>query len=380
MFPPALLSPKTQTGHRSEAFRFLCGCLSAAISGNLEDEHAQMARSPAFSWNQFVDLATDQLVAPAVAYHFDLHGLDAVVPELIARYFRAMLRLNRSRNTQLRKEAMDIAVALNEIDVVPLFLKGGAGLLSGLYVDPAIRIMSDLDILVPFNRGDDCVRRLVALGYVLSLVEPHPRTHCFGSLSRTSSIAQIDLHREALAYPHEELLPARDVLSHAVEHRQGGAAFTVPSATHQIIHNIGHAQLVDHGYSYGHLPLRSLHDLAHLLLRGEGHIDWREIENRFAATQNRTALDFHCLAVRELLEAAPCISYQPGLSTRFLLRRGRFMINHPGLQRISDRVIRVFMLLKRELSSADLRARLLENMRDPQWWRRHLAMFRKGGW
>jgi hypothetical protein len=367
------------TGGRSAAFRFLCRCLSASNRGALEDQLARMARSPAFRWTEFVDLATDQLVAPTVAHRFDRLRLNGVVPEVVERYFSAILRLIRSRNTHLRNEAMEVARALNEIDVVPVFLKGSAGLLAGLYDDPGIRVMSDLDVLVPPDSGDDSVSCLRTLGYFQTDGTRHPRMHSFCTLARVARLAPVDLHREVLAYPHERLLPARDVLIDAVEHRRDGVTFAVPCVTHQIILNVGHAQLNDHGYVLGHLPLRSLHDLA-LMVQGEqDQIDWKQIENRFLAIGNRKALDFHCFAARELLDAEPEAGSGPSPFTRFLLRRAHFMIDHPGMQRISHRFIRVVLLLKRELSSAELRARLLRNMRDTGWWRRHLAIFLRGG-
>ena len=38
---------------------------------------------------------------------------------------------------------------LNEIDIVPVALKGAIRLVDGLWPDPALRFMHDLDLLVP---------------------------------------------------------------------------------------------------------------------------------------------------------------------------------------------------------------------------------------
>ena len=42
-----------------------------------------------------------------------------------------------------------VAAALNEIDIVPVALKGAIRLVDGLWPDPALRFMHDLDLLVP---------------------------------------------------------------------------------------------------------------------------------------------------------------------------------------------------------------------------------------
>ena len=55
------------------------------------------------------------------------------------------------------------------------------------------------------------------------------------------------------------------------------------------------------------------------------------------------------------------------------------MTARPALLRISDRPLRVALLLVRELSDPALRARFYRNMRDGTWWARHAAVFRRGG-
>lgn len=67
------------------------------------------------------------------------------IPEVAARHLRALHRLNGGRDTHLNEQAMAIASALKRIGVVPVFIKGSAGLLSGRYDDPAVRVMSDVD-------------------------------------------------------------------------------------------------------------------------------------------------------------------------------------------------------------------------------------------
>jgi len=367
------------SGRRSAALEFLCSCLSSSNGQELEDRIGAAGEAPHFRWSDFIELATDHMVAPTLAYRFDRCGLGESLPDLVERYFGASLRLNRGRNAKLRGQATEVAAALNEIDVTPVFLKGAAGLLSGLYEEPGIRMMSDLDILVPADRGGDCVARLTALGYVPAKSEDHPRMHTFASLAGPSGRAPVDLHREALAYPYELLLPVGDVVGQAISHDFDGGKLAVPSPTHQVIHSIGHAQLSDHAYAYGRLPLQSLHDVMLLRQKWGSSIDWRRIDSCFCTNGNRTALGYHWLAARELLNQTPETGVRPNTWQRALLRRARFMVDHPVLQRISDRFVRVLLLLRRELADTELRARLGRNMRRRDWWQRHLAIFWQGG-
>ena len=60
---------------RSAALEFLCICLSSSSSEELENRLGATGKATDFNWKNFINFATDHLVAPAVAYHFDRCGL-----------------------------------------------------------------------------------------------------------------------------------------------------------------------------------------------------------------------------------------------------------------------------------------------------------------
>lgn len=366
--------PTSRHRVRARAFHSICQILSVEpASGNFFGAQ----ESDPF-WVEFTDVAMDHLVMPALAHRLDHDGAIDRMPPLVSRYLDAMLRLNRSRNEQIHEEALDLADALNEIDIVPVFLKGSAGLLTGLYDEPGFRIMSDMDVLVPLDRAEDCRHHLTGLGYAPRKQYQHPRNKSFEIFERRTSAAPIDLHHQILDFEYRNVLSARDVMKEAVTHRWHHVEFAVPSMTHQVVINVGHAQLNDHGYWFGNLPLRLLLDLALFGQKADDQIDWQRIEKAFDGTQNRRALEFHLLAARKLLGVETGIEVRPRLATKLLFWRSISLMGFPGLQRLSFRFIRVFLLLMRELSDAELRLRLRRNMAKPGWWRRHFAIFWKG--
>jgi Uncharacterised nucleotidyltransferase len=363
----------------SPAFEFLCAILSPSIGDDLRRRLADTIATPPFCWTEFKDLATGQLVAAAVVHRLDQNGLAGRLPDAVSRYFGAVYRLNRIRNIQINVECMAIAAAMNEIDVVPVFFKGGGALLAGLYDDPATRIMSDLDILVPAARNSDCVTRLLAWGYRVDGTPRHPRDQSHAVLYLESGAAPVDLHRDIIVYPYQNLLPVRDVIALAIEHNRQGVTFAVPSPTHQAIINAAHAQLHhNHGYIYGRLALRSLLDMSLICRRWSDDIDWREVEDRFRRIGARTALDFHRIAASELFgpERLPTTGRW---RARLSFKWARFLTGHVALLKIGERPLHAYLLLRRELSDTELRRRLSRNIRDPRWWSRHLATFRRGG-
>lgn len=365
---------KTRHGVRTDAFRSVCEILSL---DPCDADFSQYDTSHPF-WVDLMDVAMDHLAVPALACAVEQKSLGDQLPSLVNRHLDAMLRLNRSRNQQLREEALEIADALNEIDIVPIFMKGSAGLLTGFYDEPGIRIMSDLDVLVPLDTADDCRHHLTGLGFKSVPMIRHPRNKAIETFERSSSIAPIDLHHQVFDYEYQKILSAQDVMRDCVTHNCHHAEFAVPSATHQVMINVGHAQLNDRGYWYGNLPIRLLHDLAWLQRKASDEIDWQEIKRAFTTTQNTRALEFHLHAARKLLGVESDGNVEPQLVTRLLFWRSISLMGYPTLQRISFRFIRIFLLLSRELSAAELRARLRRNMIDPVWWQRHITIFWKG--
>ncbi|MBS1248790.1 MAG: hypothetical protein MAG431_00352 [Chloroflexi bacterium] len=67
-------------------------------------------------------------------------------------------------NTLLFEELARILTALEAAEIPVLLLKGAA-LAQTIYSDPALRPMSDLDVLVPFKEIDPAVRTVKTLGY-----------------------------------------------------------------------------------------------------------------------------------------------------------------------------------------------------------------------
>lgn len=363
---------------RTNAFLFICKILSRAdlTRSDLQIPGGKDDGNP--FWAEVVNVSMDQLMAPAVAHRLHQRTLTGQAPPLIQRYLDAMLRLNRSRNERLQHEAMEIAAILNEIDVVPVFLKGAAGLLTGLHDDPAVRVMSDLDVVVPAEFSNRCRKHLVARGYERAPTLPHPRQKGIDTYVRASSTAPIDLHHEVMEYRYQNLLSGSEIIGESVAHSRDGIRFAIPSPTHQIIINIGQSQLNDHAYWYGNLALRTIYDFACRTRVMHDQIDWQMIETRFAQMRFKTALNFHCHAARRMLGVETGGPVKPGLLVRFLYWRALFLIDYPALQRANYRIVRVFMLLRQELSSRETLVRLLRNMGDADWWHRHLEIFRKG--
>ena len=89
-------------------------------------------------------------------------GRDADVPEDVREYFEAAAALNARRNELMQRGLARVVGLLNAIDIEPMPLKGAAHLAEGLYPEPSLRLLGDVDILIPSNRGADAEAALKA--------------------------------------------------------------------------------------------------------------------------------------------------------------------------------------------------------------------------
>jgi hypothetical protein len=358
---------------RACAFRFLCGCLSLNRSDEQLRALHQSAQGGDFAWETLIELASTTLVAPAFSSALRAKRLEAVVPGDVLDFFDGVATLNRQRNEKIRAEAINLALILNRLDVVPVLLKGGANLLSGLYADSAHRMMTDLDVLVPAQLLLDCVAELRRNGYEVLLDNGYPAHHHYPPLGRAGSVAAIELHAEALDSPYDKLLAPAEIFA-TTSTLECGASLAVPSPACRIVHAITHAQLSDHDYLYGRLPLRELVDLALLDRAFRPQIDWPAIRGRFARCRATTALDFHLLAAERLLGVTIDDEAAKDATARVFCRRAIWQVSHPGARRLSERLLRPWLLLRRTLSRKVLRKRFVRNLRETAWYRRQWRM------
>jgi hypothetical protein len=362
---------------RAAAYDFLCACLSDDRSHDSREALLRTTQNPAFLWETFVEIANETLVAPAVFPALQRKNIAEAIPQDVLDFFDGMTTLNRQRNELLFREATELAVILNKVDVIPVFLKGAAHLLSDLYPDPAERIMVDIDVLVPTDRLSDCATRLYSEGYHALTKGDYTGHHHLPPLGRPGTTAAIEIHSGPIDLPYRQLMSSSDVFDGAIVLHRGAAQLAVPSGLCRMIHVMAHAQLANHGYIYGHLALRDLSDFARLHRAFAHEIDWKELGYRFAACGATIALEFHLLAAARLLGVPIDPAVKVSKTTQVLFRRALWQESRPNWSRLSMRLLRPYLLLRRSLSDAVLRRRLVRSLTDRTWYRRQWRMLRK---
>jgi len=101
-----------------------------------------------FNIQNFIQLCSDHLIIPAIYLKLKAHDILNDLPEDFIQAFKEIYDLNRERNEQILKQIDDITAILNKENIQPVFLKGTANLLDGLYSDVGERMIGDIDFLV----------------------------------------------------------------------------------------------------------------------------------------------------------------------------------------------------------------------------------------
>lgn len=305
----------------------LARCLQGDASGPADDTVAST------DWMSVFRIANDHLLTPALWHALISSGQFRSLPADAAEYLATLYLLNGERNGALRRQAIELIGALNRRDICPALLKGGLALFDGPYDDPAIRMMRDLDLLVPAHARDRAIAVLDGLGYRLAQ-QYAAGHHAFGDFSRPNDPGSIDLHTELVDSSH--VLPASEVWSRAMPREIDGVRYLAPSATDRVLHNVLHAQIHYLGSFYrGELHLQQVYELAALTRYFGPEVDWGFVQRRLAAHRLTSALESHLFAAHRLFGLEWPLAQPATAWARLHFLRCEIQFDLPMLQRLA---------------------------------------------
>lgn len=239
-----------------------------------------------------LQLASDTMIIGTLASRIVGSDPDLDLPEGVEALLVEVRDRTRERNVRLMRQLGETVAALNMVGVEPIVMKGMARLLSNS--EESGRIFSDIDLLVPESRRNDCIAALACLGY--STTSPdrgHPRA-CV--LARSSDVGTVDLHTVLQPYYLHLTFDKIAELCRRSELESGH--LLLPDPTGQLLMTIVHDQLHDGDYWRGFIDTRHILDIGELT---QQHIDWDLLTSFFSTRLASNALHVHLLTAQRLL-------------------------------------------------------------------------------
>ena len=307
---------------RYRAFNALCAVLRAGLL----DEHRSLDSPPQAPWPLLIELGSGHAVIPSVAWC--LKG-KTYIPHDVGDYFESVLTLNRIRNERMLEGLERIVAALNAIDIEPVLLKGAAHLVERLYPEPGLRVLGDLDLLIPEGRATSAVAALRDVGFTGTAHPPNDgryHHHLPGLIDPESGLG-VELHTRVVPTKVNAVVPTQWFCASTQSVLFRSVKVRIPDSTRSITHNISHSQIHVDGFHPDRTRLRNMLDFALIRRRSESAIDWAEINHRF----NSAGFGYALAAYAQYCEAylgqpAPPLDSSP---RSLSLQRFRVAIERP---------------------------------------------------
>lgn len=242
-----------------ETLFFVGKCLTINHEKHNRDLVEQEIKSGNVDWENVVKLSTSHYVFPALYCNLKRADFIHYLPDDLVKYMKQITDLNRERNLQIIEQAKEINELLLTNNIVPIFLKGTANLLEGLYEDVAERMIGDIDFIVDKKTADKTLKILYKNQYTylttslnqINYIKHYPRMIKKDSINAIEVHIEMTLEKFSSIFNYQTIKPLL----------RKKATFTLLSHEHQITHTIINKQLNDYGYLYKNIALRNYYDL-----------------------------------------------------------------------------------------------------------------------
>jgi hypothetical protein len=298
------------------------------INGSPRDsrtaELRQQLEHNELDWQAIMPLADQNFATTILFWQLQQKELLPLLPEELQQLLGQLFELNSERNRIILDEVNTLAKLLNPADIEPIFLKGSAALLMGIYPAAGMRIMNDVDLLVPEQDLTTCVELMESVGYYpMEEVNLSENFYHLNPLVHAKHNIRFEIHKQLdLAYNPQ--VDTRDIIAESMPVKVEDGVVRIPNKTHFTLHNILHHQVFNKGLFTEDVPIYQLYDLYAIREKYDSEIDWLLITAFFKEHAFPDALSYPLGLLRKNF-SQPAPSGVSLLSAKMLLIRGKRM-------------------------------------------------------
>lgn len=243
-----------------EALYFVAKCLTISHEKKNLETVSKSITSKTVDWDAVVKLSTGHFVYPALYCNLKRAGLLEYLPKELVEHMEYITELNRARNLDIIQQAKEINHLFISNHITPIFLKGTANLLQGLYGDIAERMVGDIDLIVSENDYEPAINLLKQNGYFhkAHLLDDEKLGKHYPRMTHQNKIAAVEVHFRMIKNPYNRCFNYSTIKDSFLALEDG---ISILSYDHQVLHTIFNKQTNDLGYWHKTISLRNCYDL-----------------------------------------------------------------------------------------------------------------------
>ncbi len=361
-------------------YYFIGKCHTLPDNEAEKNEVFTQVSKPDFPWEKFVRMASGHFMVPAVYLRFKLSGLLNELPKELIQYLEYFYNLNFERNIKITYQLRDITELLSRNNIKPIFLKGCANLIDGLYSDAGERMIGDIDFLVQEKNFLKTAELLIEDGYKtdkLVRTKNFNKVKHYPALKKNGGVVYVEIHRNLVKYQHSKRFSASKIFNEK-KSIGGLVQYHVPSEKNRAMHNFLHSQIDNHFHYYGQAALRDFYDIYLLSKRTSVN----ELGNEFH--YYRKKLEAWLSLISHTFQHPESIQkFDSHVSRRFIKRinrnlsRGRWVTIQKVIRFGLLKLWIYFVTLINSIFYKSIRSETLGKLRDKNWRRAQIQSYRR---
>ena len=359
-----------------EVYYFVAMCLTISQEKKNKQIIEARLKQNDIDWEFVVEVSTGHYVFPAMYCALKREGFLTYLPQELLNFMEHVANTNRDRNTQIISQAKELNTFLLSHNITPIFIKGTANLLAGLYNDITERMVGDIDFLFSSQDYPRAIQVLKEYGYYY-LEEPDrlaPEHRHYPRLIKKDCIAAIEIHSEfqrksdAHLFNYDTVKSSIQVIDNVAMLSDGNMLNL------SILSN----QINDFRFHYKTITLRSAYDVFLLSKK----VSAKNAVN----TVKGLSHPLHCFlaACGEVFNSPDSLTYAQTKQTKAYLKLFKEQFTNPRKAKRRHTRIKAYLYLKHVLSILYMcvfykkyRTWLFLLITDPAFWKRKLAIIKK---
>ena len=296
-----------QISQFSSVYRILT--LAARINPDNEDKQNLRWALQAFTqWDELVREAENNAIAPLLFINLRESGIE--IPQNIKRQLYALVQRHRWANDARAKAMAEICNACAEESIQLIVLKGSY-LAHTIYPDPALRTMSDIDLLAPPDKAIRVQEILRDLGYSVPnqassqyMFEHHhlPGAH----KTQDGQSILVEIHHDALSGDAPASITTKNLTAPLNQFSVQGSEY----------YALGHQDQLRHLFHHMSEPAAKLKlvwcvDIMFYASHFENQINWPELERDYPEVTNALRLVDYLIPVPKNLRQHVPLNHRP---------------------------------------------------------------------